>query len=139
MTTETRPRVLHWFVAGGVARTPEGRELVIDVDPLVIGRDAGATLVVADPEVSAFHCELRAVSEGILVRDLGSTHGTFLGPVRVHEAIVTTSSELMVGRSRIVIEPLRKQVTLESLLSQVTPDNLHGEVDFGSSVGREIL
>jgi DNA-binding NtrC family response regulator len=105
---ETRPRVLHWFVAGGVARTPEGRELVIDVDPLVIGRDAGATLVVDDPEVSAFHCELRAVSEGILVRDLGSTRGTFLGPVRVHEAIVATSSELMVGRSRIVIEPLPK-------------------------------
>jgi len=56
----------------------DGVALVIDVDPLVIGRDAGATLVVVDPEVSAFHCELRAVSEGILVRDLGSTHGTFV-------------------------------------------------------------
>jgi antitoxin MazE len=47
--------------------------------------------------------------------------------------------DIRAENGRIVIEPLRKQVTLESLLSQVTPDNLHGEVDFGSSVGREIL
>jgi DNA-binding NtrC family response regulator len=106
---ETRQRVLHWFVSGGVAKTPEGGQFTIDVDPLVVGRDAGAGLVVADPEVSAFHCELRAVSEGVLVKDLGSTNGTFLGPVRVREAIVVTPSELTVGRSRIIIEPQAKR------------------------------
>lgn len=47
--------------------------------------------------------------------------------------------DIRAENGRIVIEPMRKQVTLESLLTQVTPDNLHGEVDFGSSVGREIL
>jgi antitoxin MazE len=47
--------------------------------------------------------------------------------------------DIRAENGRIVIEPLRKQLTLESLLSQVTPDNLHGEVDFGSSVGSEIL
>src|ERR1700722_18471227 len=103
--TETRPRALHWFVAGGVATAPDGRQFTIDVDPLVVGRDPGAGVVVDDPEVSAFHCELRAVGDGILVRDLDSTNGTFLGPVRVREAVVTTLSELTVGRSRVVIEP----------------------------------
>jgi antitoxin MazE len=47
--------------------------------------------------------------------------------------------DIRAENGRIVIEPLRKQLTLQSLLSQVTPDNLHGEVDFGSSVGSEIL
>ena len=47
--------------------------------------------------------------------------------------------DIRVEDGRIVIEPLRKPVTLESLLAQVTPDNLHGEIDFGASVGREIL
>ncbi len=106
--SETRTRVLHWFVSGGVARTPEGGQFTIDVDPLVVGRDPGANVVVADPEVSAFHCELRAVGEGILVKDLGSTNGTFLGPVRVREAVVATASELTVGRSKIHIEPQAK-------------------------------
>jgi DNA-binding NtrC family response regulator len=103
--SETRTRVLHWFVSGGIARTAEGGQFTIDVDALVVGRDPAAGIVLADPEVSAFHCELRAVSEGILVKDLGSTNGTFLGPVRVREAIVATPSELGVGRSRVFIEP----------------------------------
>jgi DNA-binding NtrC family response regulator len=106
---ETRTRALHWIVSGGVAKTPGGGEFIIDVDPLVVGRDPGAGVVVDDPEVSAFHCELRAVGDGILVRDLDSTHGTFLGPVRVREAVVTTLSELTVGRSRVFIEPQAKR------------------------------
>jgi DNA-binding NtrC family response regulator len=103
--SETRTRILHWFVSGGIAKAPDGRAFAIEVDALVIGRDPGAHIVVADPEVSAFHCELRAVGEGILVKDLGSTNGTFLGPVRVREATIVTTSELTVGRSAIVVEP----------------------------------
>ena len=107
--SETRTRVLHWFVSGGIAKTAEGGQFTIDVDALVVGRDPGAHIVLADQEVSAFHCELRAVTEGILVKDLGSTNGTFLGPVRVREAVVAVSSELTVGATRISIEPQAKR------------------------------
>jgi DNA-binding NtrC family response regulator len=96
-------------VSGGIARAPDGTQFTIDVDPLVVGRDPGAAIVVADPEVSAMHCELRAASDGILVRDLGSTNGTFLGPVRVHEAIVSTAADLSVGRSKIRLEAQAKR------------------------------
>jgi DNA-binding NtrC family response regulator len=107
--SETRTRVLHWFVSGGVVKAPDGSQTVIDVDPLVVGRDPGAAIVLADPEVSAFHCELRAVSEGILVRDLGSRNGTYLGPVRVREAIVSTPIELTIGVSHLRLEPQAKR------------------------------
>jgi DNA-binding NtrC family response regulator len=92
-----------------VARTPDGVERTIDVDPLVVGRDDGAAIVLHDPEVSALHCELRACSEGIQVKDLGSTNGTFLGSIRVTEATVTTPTELVVGTARIVLEPQAKR------------------------------
>jgi DNA-binding NtrC family response regulator len=101
---ETRTRVLNWIVSGGRARAPGGVEVVIDVDAVVVGRAPGADIVLADPEVSALHCELRAVSEGVLVKDLGSTNGTFLGGVRVREAIVASPMEVTVGGSRIAIE-----------------------------------
>jgi DNA-binding NtrC family response regulator len=107
--SETRARVLNWFVSGGIVKTAEGGQFTIDVDALVIGRDPGANIVVADPEVSALHCELRAVAEGILVKDLGSTNGTFLGSVRVREAVVATPSELAIGRSRLLVEPQAKR------------------------------
>jgi DNA-binding NtrC family response regulator len=105
----TRTRVLHWFVSGGIAKAPDGTKFTIEVDSLIIGRDPGANMVLTDPEVSALHCELRAVSEGILVKDLGSTNGTFLGPVRVREAIIATTSELTVGRSKVIVEPQAKR------------------------------
>jgi DNA-binding NtrC family response regulator len=105
----TRTRVLHWFVSGGIAKTGAGGIFSIDVDPLVVGRDAAAQIVVDDQEVSAFHCELRAVSEGILVKDLGSTNGTFLGAVRVREAIAASPCELLVGRTRVHLEPQAKR------------------------------
>ncbi len=107
--SETRARILHWFVFGGVARTPDGVEKSIDVDPLVVGRDVGASIVLRDPEVSALHCELRACSEGIQVKDLGSTNGTFLGTIRVTEATVTAPTELVIGSTRIVLEPQAKR------------------------------
>ncbi len=47
--------------------------------------------------------------------------------------------DIRAENGRIVIEPLPKPVTLGRLLSQITPENLHSEVDFGGSVGREIL
>ena len=41
---------------------------------------------------------------------------------------------------RIIIEPIiDSQETLEQLLGQITPDNLHSEIDFGQSVGKELL
>jgi DNA-binding NtrC family response regulator len=107
--SETRTRVLNWVVSGGTAKTPEGATFPIDVDPVVVGRDPGATIALADPEVSALHCELRAVSEGILVKDLGSTNGTFLGTVRAREAVVSTPMELTVGRTKILLEPQAKR------------------------------
>src|SRR6516225_1310242 len=105
----TRTRVLHWFVSGGIAKAPDGAKFTIDVDSLIVGRDPGATMVLADPEVSAIHCELRAVSEGILVKDLGSTNGTFVGPIRVRDAVLTVAAEITVGNTKILVEPTAKR------------------------------
>jgi DNA-binding NtrC family response regulator len=103
--TSTRARELHWVVRGGTVRTAAGAAVPIDVDPVVVGRDSNAQIVLPDPEVSALHCELRATREGIAVRDLGSTNGTFAGTLRVTEALVTARTELTVGRSTLVVEP----------------------------------
>ncbi|MDM0020117.1 MULTISPECIES: AbrB/MazE/SpoVT family DNA-binding domain-containing protein [Variovorax] len=38
---------------------------------------------------------------------------------------------------RIVIEPVRDAVDLADLLAGITPENLHGEAEFGPAVGKE--
>lgn len=41
--------------------------------------------------------------------------------------------------TELIVTPLNgERLTLEDLLSQVTEDNLHGEVDTGPAVGREV-
>jgi antitoxin MazE len=32
----------------------------------------------------------------------------------------------------------RKKISLDELVSAITPDNVHGEVDWGSPVGKEV-
>jgi len=96
----TRARELHWVVRGGTARLPDGRLVPIDVDPVVVGRDPGAHIVVDDPEVSALHCELRAVDDGVLVRDLESTNGTFAMGLRIRGPPSASTSATRTGSVR---------------------------------------
>jgi antitoxin MazE len=64
-------------------------------------------------------------------------------PAAVMEAISLNLDETVDVREeggRIVIEPVRvKEYNLDQLLAGITPDNLHGEVDFGPAVGKETL
>jgi DNA-binding NtrC family response regulator len=47
--------------------------------PAVIGRGRGPAIPLDDPKVSRAHAEVRATAEGLVVKDLGSRHGTTTG------------------------------------------------------------
>ena len=48
--------------------------------------------------------------------------------------------DVRVEGGRIIIEPIRPHAfQLDELLAGITPENLHGHVDFGPAVGREVL
>ena len=48
-----------------------------------------------------------------------------------------TLVDVSLHNGKLIIEPIQPEYTLEALLSQVTDENIHGEQDFGPSVGRE--
>ena len=62
-----------------------------------VGSAATCSLVVASPTVSRFHAELTLVAEGVRVRDLGSTNGTFYLGQRIVEAVLAPSATIRVG------------------------------------------
>ena len=53
---------------------------------LRVGRVSSLEVVLEDPSISRHHAEITATKTGFLVRDLGSTNGTFLNKVRVGQA-----------------------------------------------------
>jgi antitoxin MazE len=60
---------------------------------------------------------------GSYARDLGLKEGTQL--------------EISLVDGGLLLRPRTKEYTLEELVAQITPENVHGETDWGPAVGRE--
>ncbi len=67
----------------------------------VIGAHPLADVEIADAAMSKFHCEIRLADGTPLVRDLGSTNGTFVDGVPVLEAPLRHESVLTLGRTSL--------------------------------------
>ena len=97
------------FVAG----ERPGHRHAFASERLVIGAEASAELVLADPALSKFHCELRLVDGVTIVRDLGSRNGTFVDGVRVFEAPLRDGATLTVGRTQLRFEVGTRDVEVD--------------------------
>jgi ABC-type multidrug transport system ATPase subunit len=102
-----------------------------DKDTLTIGRDPGNDVVVDYPLVSRFHAQLERLERHVLLSDLRSSNGTFVGGQRVHGL-----QELQVG-DEIQIGPVRFAFQGEAL-EQVDdqPSVRIDAVDLVRQVGR---
>ena len=69
----------------------------------VVGSSAGADVVLADPTVSRLHAELELAADGIWLRDLGSTNGTFVGDVRIERARLPDGAVIRLGATKISV------------------------------------
>ncbi len=73
-----------------------------------IGSDRTNDLVLEDPTVSRFHCELELGSGVATVRDLSSRNGTIVDGVRVLAAFLRVGSVLALGRAQVRFSPLER-------------------------------
>ncbi|MBU4254840.1 MAG: FHA domain-containing protein [Acidobacteria bacterium] len=70
-----------------------------------IGRSTDNDLVIDDPEISSHHLEIVAAGGAFLVRDLGSSNGTFVNGRPVGEQALQSGDEIVLGKTslRLVI------------------------------------
>jgi DNA-binding NtrC family response regulator len=89
-----------------VTRGPDrGKRIDISARGIRVGTDPDCDLVLTDAAVSAAQLELRPSARGFLLVDAHSTNGTFIGSLRVREAVLSERATLLVGRSTLRFEP----------------------------------
>ena len=111
-----------------VAGPDAGTERELD-GAVVVGTGEGLGLRLLDTTVSHQHVELTPSSDGVRLRDLGSTNGTFIGGVRVKDALIETTTQVKLGKTVLQISVEERELPIP-----VAPPVLCGMVGSGKSM-----
>jgi pSer/pThr/pTyr-binding forkhead associated (FHA) protein len=96
-----------------VAGASQGMEYDLSRPLVTIGRLKGdADMEIDDPEVSAVHCAVEVRRDAILLHDLRSTNGTYLGESRVFAARLDETSKFRIGSTFLQVKIVPKEDTL---------------------------
>lgn len=123
-----RPRTVRRFRVVGLAGPAAGRSVVSSSDRCAIGSHAANDLVIEDPTVSRFHCEVRVDARGPWLVDLDSSNGTELDGVVVEKALLREGSVLRLGHGT-----LRFHLAAEQNVLPVSE-----RTEFGTLVGTSV-
>lgn len=137
----TRPHARILVVEGAAAGA--ALVLVSGAAPAVVGRSAGADLVLDDGTVSRRHLRVAGRQRDVVVEDLGSAHGSWLGSARLaphRPAVWAPGTMLRLGTTTVLcVEPA---LEIEDVLppERVTSegDDARHEARRGASVDAEL-
>jgi two-component system response regulator GlrR len=93
----------------------------------VIGADARADIVIDEPSLSRFHCEIEIESGKPVVTDLGSRNGTHVDGVQVMKAPLRDGALLLLGRTQ-----LRFEIGTRNVDVNLSPRDRFGKLVGGS-------
>src|SRR5881275_2371627 len=69
-----------------------------------LGRNPTNDFRVHDSTVSSFHCEIVLSDDAVVVRDLGSTNGTYIDGQRIDEGVLKPGQVLRLGSADLRLE-----------------------------------
>ena len=87
-------------VRGELSFDAKGQQTTIPIETprFTIGRGDDNTLALAEPMVSRYHAELIRIGDDFLLRDHGSTNGSYVNDARVAEQILADGDVLRFGK-----------------------------------------
>jgi hypothetical protein len=83
---------------------PSGDRFTLTETVITIGRHPESNMVLADPNVSRNHAEIRPQGDRFVVVDLGSTNGSRVNGVRVDTQVLEDGDEITFGNTRMRFE-----------------------------------
>ncbi len=88
---------------------------VVDVtkSPFLVGKGEECDLVLTEPTVSRNHFQIESDSGAFVIRDLGSTNGSWIDQFRIKEAWLRPGTVLKAGQAQLRFEPVFKPLDIE--------------------------
>ena len=107
--TGQRPLVLKQVRFTVRSGKDEGRETVIQKAHVAIGTLPENDIVLTDPTVSRRHAVVEETPAGWMLKDAGSTNGTFLDGVRVREGYLKAGAAIRLGNTELTFAPAEER------------------------------
>jgi adenylate cyclase len=92
-----KPQITVTILAG----PEQGQVHKINRPTTTVGRSNTCEVVLTDPLISRQHCQILLGMGGVILRDLGSTNGTFLNGTRIIESAIRNQDVISVGNTRL--------------------------------------
>ncbi len=105
-----------------------GVSFIVDRERMRFGRSMVNDFSVNDPSVSNVHFELKLTDRGVLLKDMGSTNGTYYGEVRIQEVYLSPGVVFRAGNTKL------RFLLLDDAVDVQLSDSDH----FGRLTGRSI-
>jgi len=98
------------------------RAFHIGDEPLSIGGAPDNAIALSDRAVSHYHCRIEPSAQGVSVRDLGSTNGTWVDGLRIRRHELRPGAVLRVGRTELrVVRRSSARSSSSNLVVESTP------------------
>jgi pSer/pThr/pTyr-binding forkhead associated (FHA) protein len=81
-----------------------GRTFEVNVERTTVGRVEDNTFQIADASVSSHHAEILLQGPDLLIKDIGSTNGTFINGEKISEAVLKPGQTLRFGQVELKID-----------------------------------
>ena len=94
---------------------------VFTKDKVVVGRHETCDIVLDNPGVSREHVEIIQEARGFVVRDLGSSNGTFVNAERVDRKLLATNDVLKIGKYLLYIRIVPQERVASAGSTQSSP------------------
>jgi DNA-binding NtrC family response regulator len=104
-----------------------GESIAIAELAMTVGSGPGNDVLLSDPTISRRHLVIEPLPDGVILRDLGSTNGSFVQGARFQELTLGFGTEVTIGQTVL------KYVPQEEALELAPSD----EESFGSLAGRD--
>src|SRR5919205_2718606 len=108
----------------------KGAIFALNEESLVIGRETGAILYIADASVSRRHSKIEKIEAGFVITDLESLNGTFVNDLPIRTRLLDHGDRVRIGDSQFLFLTHEGDATSKS--SDVRIDEAH--VVSGSTV-----